>query len=285
MTTELSPASHPWEYSAFPVKVVRKTRLSSEFIRITLGGERLRHFGQWGLDQAIKLVLPMADGSVPDFGLLDKPTPHPRDWYTRWKALAPEARNVLRTYTPAAIRPADREIDVDIFVHQPAGPASSWALACAPGEALTITGPDARVGYTGYGIRFAPPAPPGHTLLVGDASSLPAINNIIRALPVAKEATVILQGTTETLRLVNARDGLNLVTTEETGSDSLVRAITGWMNAAGERFALTPHSYAWMAGEIGAIARARRHVVEHLDMPSERVAHVGYWRAGGRLVL
>lgn len=160
-TTTSSALDRPWEYSAFPVTVQRSRQISPGFRRITLGGEALHHFADWGLDQRIKLVLPMPDGSRPDFGLLADPTPHPSHWYARWKELPEDGRNALRTYTytPAAIRPTAGEIDVDVFLHEPAGPASAWALNCAP----------------------------------GDSSALPAMRNILSALSAGTPADVFLE--------------------------------------------------------------------------------------------
>lgn len=156
----MSTPHRPWAYSAFPVQVSRSRALSPRFVRITFRGDALRHFAPWGIDQRIKLVLPLADGTFSDTGLLDEPTPHPSDWYTRWKALDEDRRNVLRTYTPAAVRAADHELDVDFFLHDPAGPASAWAARARPGDRVVITGPDERVGWTGYGIHWAPRAVP-----------------------------------------------------------------------------------------------------------------------------
>lgn len=75
MSTAL-PDQLKWEYSAFPVQISQKQRLSPGFMRITVTGDKLRFFGQWGLDQRIKLIIPSPAGNIPDFGILDEPTPH-----------------------------------------------------------------------------------------------------------------------------------------------------------------------------------------------------------------
>ena len=43
-----------------------------------------------------------------------------------------------------------------------------------------------------------------------------------------------------------------------------------------------PHSpmYAWLAGEAGAVARLRRHLVRDLAVDRRSVAFMGYWRLG-----
>ncbi|MDZ4232545.1 MAG: siderophore-interacting protein [Dietzia sp.] len=299
MTTTTSAPARPWEYSAFPVTVAHSRQLSPGFRRITLAGQSLRHFAEWGLDQRIKLVLPMPDGSRPDFGLLADPTPHPSHWYARWKELPEDRRNALRTYTPAAIRPEVGEIDVDVFLHQPAGPASTWAATCAPGDELVLTGPDARAGYTGYGIHYTPPEPPSRLLLVGDASALPAIRNILAALAPDTPADVFLEladpadNTLDTpasgtrIRVVEA-DVATLGSSVDssgggTDDSALERAVREWGAQNGAVLAADP-AYAWIAGEAGATTRLRRYLTVDLAMPKGRVAFLGYWKLGGPLV-
>ncbi len=301
MTTTTSAPTRPWEYSAFTVTVTQSRQLSPGFRRITLAGPALRHFAAWGLDQRIKLVLPMPDGSRPDFGLLADPTPHPSHWYARWKELPKDRRNALRTYTPAAIRPDAGEIDVDVFLHEPAGPASTWAATCAPGDELVLTGPDARAGYTGYGIHYTPPEPPSRLLLVGDASALPAIRNILAALAPDTPADVFLEladpadntldapapGTS--IHVVKAdpatSGGAAAASSSDSAADSaLERAVRDWGASNGPGFAADPTAYAWVAGEAGATTRLRRYLTADLAMPKDRVAFLGYWKLGGPLV-
>ncbi|MET3861411.1 NADPH-dependent ferric siderophore reductase [Dietzia sp. 2505] len=300
MTTTSSAPTRPWEYSAFPVTVTQSLQLSPGFRRITLAGDALRHFADWGLDQRIKLVLPMADGSRPDFGLLADPTPHPSHWYARWKELPEDRRNALRTYTPAATRPEVGEIDVDVFLHEPAGPASTWAATCAPGDELVLTGPDARAGYTGYGIHYTPPEPPSRLLLVGDASALPAIRNILAGLAEGTVVDVFLElanpadntldapapGTS--IHLVEADvvtgGGSSADSSDSAHDSALERAVRDWGAGDGADISADPSAYAWIAGEAGATTRLRRYLTAYLAMPKDRVAFLGYWKLGGPLV-
>ena len=286
MTDGALPAPHLWEYSAFPVRVARAQRLTPGFVRVTLAGPALRHFAAWGLDQRIKLVLPTSDGTTPDFGLLANPTPHPKDWYGRWKALPEAERNVLRTYTPSGIRPELAEIDVDLFIHEPAGPASAWASTCQPGDELVITGPDARVGRTGYGIHYTPSAPPARVLLIGDESALPAIRNIVLALPSGVPADVLIE-------LGHRADGALLpqgprVRTEAVdrgarAGEQLEKAVRRWTGVHDDLRG-GAGLYAWIAGEAAATTTIRRHLTTDFALAKEQVAFLGYWRLGGPLV-
>jgi len=270
-----SAAPRPWEYSAFPVTVARREIISPNFLRLTFRGDALRHFAPWGVDQRIKLVLPLADGGLAEFGLLDDPTPHPSDWYTRWKALPPAERNVLRTYTPAAIRPEAGEIDVDIYLHSPDGPASRWARAARVGETLVITGPDVRNGWTGYGIHWQPPEQYASFLLVADETAIPAVRNIALSLP----------PTARGIAIVEIGDQADDVTVADLGPRVDVRVVArGETEDAVRAWASPDVDVAWLAGESGVVTASRRVLVRELGVPRERVAFLGYWREGGALV-
>ncbi len=274
--TETPPnATRPWEYSAFEVAVARRETISPNFLRLTFAGEALRHFAPWGVDQRIKLVLPLPGGGLADFGLLADPTPHPSDWYTRWKTLPSDERNVLRTYTPAAIRPEAGEIDVDLYLHSPDGPASRWARAARVGETLVITGPDVRNGWTGYGIHWQPPEEYSSFLLVADETAIPAVRGIARSLP----------PTARGIAIVEIGDHADDVTVAGLSPQVDVRVVgRGETEDAVRAWASPDVDVAWLAGESGVVTASRRVLVREIGVPRERVAFLGYWREGGALV-
>lgn len=246
-------ALRPWAYTAFPVEVSAVVRISPNFLRITFSGETLDHFAPWGVDQRIKLIFPLPDGSFADFGLLADPTPHPSHWYAPWKQLPAEERNVLRTYTPSGIRPGERAVDVDILIHNPPGPASLWAQSAEVGDRLGINGPDIRNGYTGYGIHWNP-GPAATLLLAGDETAFPAIANIL--------------------------DSLGEGVDPGSGLEELIREWGGRQNPGN----VNDDLYVRVAGESDAVARIRRYLTKELGIAKERIAFFGYWRIGGSLL-
>lgn len=276
----------PWAYSAFRVTVAARRVLSPRFVRLTFTGDDLAHFAEWGTDQRIKLVLPFADGSLAEFGLLDEPTPHPSDWYARWKALPEDQRNVLRTYTPAGIRPAERELDVDFYLHDPAGPASAWAAAAQPGDPAVITGPDQRMGWTGYGLHWVP-GDATRFLLVADETAYPAVRNILGTLPDGTRVDVVLECDDPADDTVSAslRDGVGIHIVERGGAQptGAERAVAAWAAQHGSDVKDDARFYAWIAGETGTTTRIRRFLTSGVGVPKEQVAFLGYWRVGGPL--
>jgi NADPH-dependent ferric siderophore reductase len=100
------PAHRPYR-----VRVAALQALSPHFVRVTFTGDDLADFGVDGLDQRIKLVLPLEATGYDTF-----PTD---DWWPSWRALPAQEQNAFRTYTARAVRPDLREVDVD-FVSQDA---------------------------------------------------------------------------------------------------------------------------------------------------------------------
>lgn len=173
------PAYRPYEAA-----VSRILPLSPHFVRVTVTGDDLVHFGTAKLDQRIKLVFPGTAG-LPDVGARDEATIRSGDWYARWRAMPEGERGYLRTYTVRDIRPSERELDIDFVRHAPGpggadGPAGSWLRTAAVGDRLIIAGPDARCPDV-VGIDWRPGSAQ-HLLLLGDETAAPAICSIIETL-------------------------------------------------------------------------------------------------------
>jgi hypothetical protein len=179
-TAEHGTALHP--FRVFEADVVRCSRLSPSFLRVTFTGPDLDAFADRGFDQRCKLVLPL-----PDVGLAHLPVGP--DWYVQWRALPENLRNPIRTYTVRAVRQQLREVDVDFVVHDHGGPASRWASTAQPGARAALIGPDARYPGDPGGIDFRPAGRVRAFLLAGDETAVPAISSILARCPPTRAAT------------------------------------------------------------------------------------------------
>src|SRR3712207_7404822 len=151
-------------YRLFSVRVAGVTRLSPSFLRVTFAGADLDECAPNGLDQRIKVLLPL-----PGRGLRD--CPRGADWYAEWRALPEERRNPIRTYTVRASRPQLRELDVDFVLHGSTGPASAWAERAAVGDEVALVAPNARFAGPTGGFEWRPPAAAARLLLAGDETA------------------------------------------------------------------------------------------------------------------
>jgi NADPH-dependent ferric siderophore reductase len=242
------------------------------------------------------------------------------EWYQRWRSLPDDERNPMRTYTVRAVRPAQREIDVDFVLHGTDGPASAWASAAMVGDELVVIGPDERSETGGRGRAGGIEWDPGEAttlLMAGDETAAPAICAILETLDARYSGHVYVEVPT-------AQDVLPVETPasvqlhwlsrgERPQGEALTDALRAWGRDHGEAVAGTgalagtvtpgdggaeaeadseaplwevpaegPHGrwYAWLAGEAGAITSIRRHLVKDLGIDRKCVSFMGYWKQG-----
>ena len=309
MLTSVEPLvdSRP-AYRPFRVRVSRLSRLSENFTRVTFTGDDLDTFGTLGLDQRINLVFPLPGIGFSDCGW-DDPQPLPDGhWYARWRGLPNDERNPLRVYTVRAIRPLDRELDVDFVAHGD-GPAMRWLAAAATGDELVVIGPDALSENSHVGSDWHP-GDAHQLLLVGDGTAAPAIAAILESLPPERSAHAIIE-------IPDAADVLSLalppratvrwvVAPAGEPGGALLPAVREWVAARPDVVRTTlaaetqtvadpaqddllwdvpeaptgSHLYAWMAGEAGAITGIRRYLVRDVGIDRGQIAFMGYWKRG-----
>ncbi|MFF2275000.1 siderophore-interacting protein [Agromyces sp. NPDC058126] len=305
-------------YRNFRATVARVERLSPTFVNVTFTGDDLGDFGTAGLDQRVKVVLPLDGHGFASF-------PDGEDWYTAWRELPAELRNPFRTYTVRAVRPELREVDIVFAGHGDAGPASAWAGRAKPGDEIVLIGPD----EFGPGRRLGIDWRPGEVdtlLLAGDETATPAICAILESLPADATGAAFLEVPEAGDRLaVRAPQGvevrwLSRASADDDGHPSaahgelLAPAVRDWVvrhladlgvtRAAGDESAaalaaaeradlpdtplwdvpagqsLDGACYAWLAGEASVITGLRRFLVREAGLDRRQVAFMGYWRRG-----
>ncbi|MGN8048508.1 siderophore-interacting protein [Curtobacterium sp. 22159] len=290
-------------YRVFSVRVAAVVPLTPHFVRVTLSGDALADFSAVGLDQRIKLVLP-----IPGHGFTD--LPDGEDWYGAWRALPDATRNPLRTYTVRSFRPDARELDIDFVAHGDTGPASRWVSGCRVGDELRIVGPavPSSPAELPTGAAEFDPGTANRILLAGDETAAPAICAILEALDVATVGHVFIEVPTDADRLpVTAPAGVEVRWIARNGASHGVRMtdqVHAWASTVaagpgcGETAELTDVDvdeqvlwdipgadaprpvYAWIAGEAGCVKELRRHLVRGVGLGREQVAFMGYWRHG-----
>ena len=297
-------------YRVFSVRVAAVSALTPSFVRVTLTGDALADFSAVGLDQRIKLVLP-----IPGHGFTDLPDGD--DWYGAWRALPDAERNPLRTYTVRSFRPDAHELDIDFVAHGDTGPASRWVSSCRVGDELRIVGPAVPSSPAELPSGAAEFAPGSATriLLAGDETAAPAICAILEALDVTAVGHVFIEVPTDADRLpVTAPAGVEVRWIARNGASHGVRMtdqVSAWASdvavpatgplGAGSA-AVEPTDvdvdvdeqllwdvpppveerpvYAWIAGEAGCVKELRRHLVRGAGLDRQQVAFMGYWRHG-----
>jgi NADPH-dependent ferric siderophore reductase len=213
--------------------------------RVTLGGAELEGFTIAEPAASVRLLLP----SSPSRELV-MPTWNGNEF------LMPDGRRpVIRTFTPRASRP--RELELDIVIHD-GGVASEWATRAEPQAAVAVSGPGR--GHTidreakGY-------------LLAGDESAIPAMSQLLEAIPPEIAVRVIVEARLEARHAVPEHPRRTVEWCE-----SLFERILAIDIGEGERV--------WAAGEAAAMQRLRRHLFDDRAIPRSHTTIRGYWKQG-----
>ncbi|MBM9506053.1 siderophore-interacting protein [Actinacidiphila acididurans] len=259
-------------YAFFHPTVVRVRHLSPSLVRIVLGDPSLTRVVSGGHDQRLKLFLPRpGQDNTPVL-----PEPLDTDWYSRWRAMDPAVRAVMRTYTLRGLRADPPELDLDIALHGDLGPASAWAHRARPGDKVSVLAP---VRTDNGGVDFRPPPGTDLVVLTGDETALPAVAGILAALPADLPVRAFLEVAHPDDRLplpTEADAELHWLIRPPHGTDRTGRPLSAL--AAADLTAGAP--YAWLAGEAAAVRAQRRHLLGDRGFRRPAVTFTGYWRQG-----
>lgn len=293
-------------------------RLSPSFARIELGGPALADLGVDGpfYDQRFKLLLPAAGGLAPLRGL--RPESWWSDLLALPDAERPVVRTYsvreVRGSGP------DSRLVLDVVLHEGAhGPGSAWASSARvgdevgvvaprrgtpsggiewdPGAArrLLLVGDETAVPAIASILASLPPTACGDAFLevpfADDVQELAAPPGVrVRWLPrdgapvgsVALPAVRAHLAPDEAIAPVQPSAAVATAATAATEDETLWETPT--YSSSGEDLASRPEAgadcYAWIAGETDLVRRLRRHLVDDLGLPRQRVAFMGYWRRG-----
>jgi len=191
---------------------------------------------------------------VPRDGVLELP-----EWNGNEFLFADGSRPPIRTVTPLRSDPEAGRLDVEVVLHGH-GPLAAWAASASPGGDVAVSGP-------GRGYAIDPAA--RRYLLAGDESALPAIGELLEAIPDTATVAVLVDLAHPDGRLdLPAHPG----STVEWMESGFVEAVTARPIADDERI--------WVAGEAATVQRIRTHLFGGLGVPRGQAVVRGYWKRG-----
>lgn len=226
-------------------------------VRVTLAGPEL---------EGLHVDLPAASVRVlvPSSGTTELVMP---TWTGNEFLLPDGGRPAIRTFTPRRVDPGALELDVDVVLHE-GGVASAWAESAGPGDAAAVSGPG-----RGYTIDIEA----GAYLLAGDETAIPAMSQLLDALPERMPIDVHVEVAHPDARLAlpehpRARVRWHDLPSESRSGDALVSAV--------HDADLEPDARVWVAGEAAAVQRIRRHLFEERGLSRSQCTVRGYWKHG-----
>ncbi|MBI2708616.1 MAG: siderophore-interacting protein [Actinobacteria bacterium] len=239
------------------VEVRRTGRLGPRMARVVVGGPAFEGFGVDEPAASVRVLIP----SPGDDGLL----------LPAWDGnefLRPDgSRPIIRTLTPRAFDPATLELAVDVVLHE-GGPLAAWARSTEPGTEVAVSGPG----------RGSPvPEDASGFLLAGDETALPAISQLLEALPGAHPVEVHVEVAEPSGRLALPDHPSATVTWHDASpgaapGDAFVNAVRHARIPAG--------TWVWAAGEAAAVQRLRRLLFDERGLARSAAWIRGYWKLG-----
>lgn len=224
----------------------RLTLTGSQLQEFAVEGGMVAAFASLGFDDHVKVLVPAAGQDRP-------PLPVQGPDRLEWGSAG--GRPVAKDYTPRRFTGAELELD---FVLHGEGFAAAWAERARPGDLAWIVGPSRSL--------LLPQAE--RWLIAGDETALPAIARLLEEFPVDARASVVIQvpGPASVQEL---RDLPGVAVTWVHDEESWFAAVVA-AELAGEVFC-------WVAGEAGAVRRARAHLTA-AGVPRDLLDLTGYWR-------
>jgi NADPH-dependent ferric siderophore reductase len=239
------------------VTILRVEQLTPRLTRVTIGGPELDGLDPPELAASVRLLLP-----PPGRNELVVPT-----WNGNEFLLADGTRPTIRTLTPLRFDPDAEQLDVEVVMHDH-GPLSTWAQSAEPGSSLAISGPG-----RGYAIDSDASA----FLLAGDESAIPAIRQLLEALPREASVQVCIEVAHPDARLAlpdHPHAAVDWVDLPSGGGPGHAMA------EAVRRAEIDASTRVWVAGEAAAVQRIRRHCFEERAVPRAHATIRGYWKRG-----
>jgi NADPH-dependent ferric siderophore reductase len=239
------------------VTVARVEELSPRMAEVTVRGPELAGLAVDAPAASVRVLLP-----DPGTGRLDVPA-----WTGNEFLLPDGTRPTIRTLTPRRLDPAAGELAVAVVLHGD-GAASAWARTAGPGQPAAVSGP---------GRGYPVPRHAGSFLLGGDETALPAIGQLLEALPDGAEVAAHVEVGAPDARIplpdrAGATVGWHVLPPGQPPGTALVDAVRRAPLAAG--------THVWVAGEAAAVQRIRRLLFEERGLPRSRATVRGYWKHG-----
>ncbi len=235
--------------------VLHTKLLGPRLAAITVGADALRDFSPDGPAASVRVLLPEPDGLV----------------IPRWNGnefLLPDGRRPgIRTLTPGAVDPDAATLEVAVVLHG-AGRLSAWAATVAPGMPTAYSGPGA--GYTVDPDRR-------RYLLGGDETAVPAVGQLLRAIPATAAVDVVIEIAAPDGRIpLPEHPGATVAWVELPAGAAPGTALVEAVLAR----AVPDDAAVWIAGEAASVQRIRKHLFTELGVERSRATVRGYWKTG-----
>lgn len=235
------------------VKAVRF--ITPHMVRVTLTGALIAEFSSDTASGYCKLLVPETGQSFEDFEAFVN---------------AGDFKKELRTYTLRYVRPADRELDIDIVTHGDLGRVGTWAQRTQPGDVIVMSRPGA--------LKFDLDHTVKRVLAAADMTSFPALAAKLEALSHSVEIEAYVETLSDEDRQpVDLPDGTSINWIVKSDPSAPSTALIAAMKSAAKPDANTA---VFAAGEFALAGEMRQYFAKDLKHDKARTYISSYWKHG-----
>lgn len=237
------------------VRLLATERVADSYIRVTITGEGLADYIDPRAGDAFKLFLPSQPG-----GEVPEPSYDERGRLC-WPVSSSGDRPRARCFTVQGSDAASRSLTFDALLH-PDGATAQWLAEAREGD---------RLGFTGIRTEFVDVPESTSHLLIGDASALPAVAAVARAIPPDKQTSIIALADESSRTL------------PDLGSDACLRWTSSeeqLLRYLAEYEAPSAEAQVWVGAEAGLVRRIRRLLLDDKHVERDALHASAYWKRG-----
>ena len=221
-------------------------------MRLVVGGSELDGLELVEPAASIRLLAPWPDEPF------DLPS-----WNGNEFLLSDGRRPLLRTFTPVKVDGDELTIDI---VRHPGGGVSAWVEQAQPGDPCAVSGPGRGETIDSSAARY---------LLLGDETAIPAIEQLLDAIPESTKIDVHIELGHPAARIELPPHPQATITWHDAAANeppggSLRRTI--------EAAVIDNATRVWAASEAASIQAIRKHLFEQRDVPRAHTTIRGYWK-------
>jgi len=231
--------------------------INPRLTRVTFAGPELDGLVVTEPGASIRLLLP-----PPGTTELVIPT-----WRGNEFLLPDGAKPAIRTFTPSLVPAGSQTLVLDVVRHGQ-GVVSDWVERARIGDPTAVSGPG-----RGYTIDTTA----SDYLIGGDETAIPAIRQLLLALPPAMPTRVFVETAVPDAR-VELPPGANVTIEwlEPAPGAAPGTALADAVNAS----PIGGTTRTWVAGEAAAVQRVRRYLFTERAVPRQHTTIRGYWKHG-----
>lgn len=225
-------------------------------LQLTFEGEGLRTLTETEPAASVRLLVPS-----PGVNTLETPA-----WNGNEFLLADGSRPALRTFTPLRVERNSGRLQLQVVRHH-GGAVATWAEDAALGSEAAISGPGSGYTIDEDAERF---------LLLGDETAIPAISDLLQALPdsVTIEAHIEIVQSDAQLALP---DHPGATVTWHVNEDEASPG-SELVGVAGAWHGLPDTTRLWAAGEAASMQVIRKHLFKTHGVARSQASVRGYWK-------